>query len=89
MSEQTLNLQSEWEKIQESFKYHFRPENVEIKDEMVEYSKNREHLKIWRNGEVSGAMLLHKNESSSVEEIIFRDSEIEVKSEDFSYTFRR
>lgn len=89
MSEQTLNLETEWEKIKEAFKDHFSPENVEIEGEVIEYSRNGEHLKIWRNGEVSGAMPLHENEYSEVTEIIFRDSEIELKSDNFSYIFRR
>lgn len=89
MSEQTLNLENEWRKVQEAFKDHFGSENVEIKEKMVGYSRNGEHLKIWKNGEVSGAMPLHENEFSIVDLIIFRDSEIEVKSDNSSYTFRR
>ena len=50
MSEQTLNLETEWEEIQNAFKNHFMSNNVEIEDEIIEYSKNGEHLKIWKNG---------------------------------------
>ncbi|MFO7793686.1 MAG: hypothetical protein R6V35_01805 [Candidatus Nanohaloarchaea archaeon] len=89
MSQQTLNLETEWKEVQEAFKGHFKSENVEIGDEMIEYSRNGEYLKIQRDGEVSGAMPLHENEFSKVDQIIFRDSEIEVKSDNFSYTFRR
>lgn len=89
MSEQALNLQSEWKKIQEVFKDHFSSKNVEIEDGVIGYSRDGEYLKIWKNGEVSGAMPLHENEFSNVDRIIFRDSEIELKSENFSYIFRR
>ena len=89
MSEQVLSLQSEWKEVQQAFKDHFGSENVEIKEKMIGYSRNGEHLKIWRKGEVSGAMPLHENEFSNVDQIILRDSEIELKSENFSYTFRR
>ena len=89
MSEQALSLQSEWKEVQQAFKDHFGSENVEIKEKMVEYSRDGEYLKIWKNGEVSGAMPLHENEFYKVDQVIFRDSEIEVKSDNSSYTFRR
>ena len=89
MSEQAFNLQSKWKELQQAFKNHFGSDNVEIKEKMVEYSRNGEHLKIWKKGKVSGAMPLHENEFCKADQIIFRDSEIEVKSENFSYTFRR
>ena len=89
MSEQTLNLETEWKEVQEAFKDHFNAENVETDDEMVKYSREGDYLKICRNGEVSGAMPLHENEFSEVTEVIFRNSEIELKSGNFSYIFRR
>jgi hypothetical protein len=89
MSQQILNLQSEWEEIKEAFEDHFKLENLEIGDEMIKYSRNGEYLKIWRSGDVSGAMPLHENQFSKVNEVVFRDSEVEVRSDGFSYIFRR
>ena len=89
MSEQSLNLTEDWEKVREAFKNHFNSENVEIRDEMMRYSRSGEGLKIRKNGEISGSMPLHENSLSQVEKIVFRDSEIEFKSDVGSYAFRR
>lgn len=89
MSRQTLNLQDDWEEIKEAFRDHFSSENVEISEDMIKYSRNGEHLKIENNGEVSGAMPLHEASFSGVKEITFKQSGIELKSNEFSYSFRR
>jgi hypothetical protein len=89
MSEQSLNLTEDWEKVREAFKNDFKSENVEIRDEMMRYSRSGEGLKIRKNGEISGSMPLHQSKLTQVEEIVFRDSEIEFKSDVGSYAFRR
>ena len=89
MSEQSLNLIEDWEKVREAFKNHFNSENVEIRDEMMKYSRSGEGLKIRKNGEISGSMPLHQSKLTHVEEIVLRDSKIEFKSDAGSYTFRR
>ncbi len=89
MSEQNLNLENDWEEIKQAFRNHFIPEKLEIDEEKIKYSKSGEHLIIEKNGDVSGAMPLHETTISDAKEIIFRDSEIELRSDDFSYKFRR
>jgi len=89
MSEQSLNLTEDWKKVREAFKNDFKSENVEIRDEMMRYSRSGEGLKIRKNGEISGSMPLHQSKLTQVEEIVFRDSEIEFKSDVGSYAFRR
>jgi hypothetical protein len=89
MSEQSLNLTEDWEKVREAFKNHFNSENVEIRDEMMRYSRSGEGLKIRKNGEISGSMPLHQSKLTQVEEIVFRDSEIEFKSDVGIYAFRK
>ena len=79
MSKQSLNLTEEWQEIREAFKNHFNSENVEIEDEIIKYCGNREGLKIWKDVEISGSMPLHQNKLTQVEEIVFRDSEIQFK----------
>lgn len=49
MSEQALNLETDWKEVQEAFENHFRSENLENEGEVIEYSRNGEHLKIWRD----------------------------------------
>jgi uncharacterized protein YydD (DUF2326 family) len=88
MSEQTLNL-SEWQKVRKAFKDHFNSENIEIRDEIIKYFRKGEGLIIRKEGEISGSMPLHENDLSQVEEIVFRDSEIEIKSDSLNYIFRR
>jgi predicted RNA binding protein with dsRBD fold (UPF0201 family) len=89
MSEQSLNLTEDWKKVREAFKNDFKSENVEIRDEMMRYSRSGEGLKIRKNGEISGSMPIHQSKLTQVEEIVFRDSEIEFKSDVGSYAFRR
>ena len=88
MSEQALSLDN-WEEVKQAFKDHFSPENVEVNGDVVKYSKGSESLKVGKDGEVSGAMPLHEASLSGVKEILFRDSEIELKSGKESYVFRR
>lgn len=88
MSEQALNI-TEWDQVKQAFKNHFEPENVKVEENSVEYVRTGEHLRIEKDGTVSGAMPLHDSEFSGVEKIVFRDSEVELKSDEFSYTFRR
>lgn len=88
MSEQALSL-DEWSKVREAFRNHFNDQNIEVQDEKCRYSRNGEHLAIQKDGEVSGAMPLHENKFSQAEKVIFRDSEIEIKSENSAYKFRR
>ena len=88
MSEQALTLDN-WEEVKQAFKDHFNPENVKVKSDMVKYSKGSESLKVGTDGEVSGAMPLHEASLSGVKEIVFRGSEIELKSGQESYVFRR
>jgi|GEM_PF-1535254 len=89
MSEQTLNLDREWSEVIEAFRDHFRSKNLEIKEDMIKYSRNGEYLILNRDGELSGAMPLHENSFSQVEEVTFSDSEIKFKSDNFSYIYRR
>ena len=88
MSEQALSLDN-WEKVKQAFRDHFNPENVEVNSDIVKYSKESESLKVGKDGEVSGAMPLHEASFSGVKEIVFRDTEIELKSGKESYVFRR
>ena len=88
MSEQALSLDN-WEEMKQAFRNYFKPENVEVSGGVVEYSKGRESLKVGKDGEVSGAMPLHEASLSEVKKIVFRDSEIELKSGKESYVFRR
>jgi len=89
MSEQTLNLNEDWEKVKEAFRDHFKSENIKISDEVLTYSKNGEELKITEDGKTSGVMPLHQNWLSGVEKITFRDSEVELESNTGTYVFRR
>ena len=89
MSEQTLNLDKNWNKIIQNFRDHFKSRNLEIKEEIIKYSKNGEYLILNRDGGLSGAMPLHENNFSQVKEVTFRDSEIEFKSDNFTYIYRR
>ena len=88
MSEQILSLDN-WDEVKQAFRDHFNPENVEMLNDAVKYSSGSEFLEVGKDGEVSGAMPLHEADLSSVREIVFRDSEIELKSGKESYVFRR
>jgi hypothetical protein len=88
MSEQALNLDN-WAEVKQAFRDHFSPENIEVNSDIVRYSRGSESLKVGKDGEVSGAMPLHEASFSGVKEILFRDSEIELKSGKESYVFRR
>lgn len=89
MSEQALNLKNDWEKVREKFKNHFRNQNIEIDQNSCEYSRGGEKLSVHKDGKVRGSMPLHNNKFSKAKEIIFREEEIELKADNFSYIFRR
>jgi len=89
MSEQTLSLQDDWEQLKKAFRTHFRDKNLEIDENMINYSDSGEHLEINRDGTVSGGMPLHKNKMENVKKIQISDSEIKIISETTEYTFRR
>jgi len=89
MSEQTLSLPNDWEQLKKAFRTHFRVENLEIDENMINYSGSGEHLEINRDGTVSGGMPLHENKMENVKKIQISDSEIKIISETAEYTFRR
>jgi hypothetical protein len=89
MSEQVLNLKNDWEKVKERFRSHFSQDNIEVTRDRCKYSGSGETLVINRDGSLSGYMPLHQSKFSDAEEIVFRDDEVELSSESFSYIFRR
>ena len=88
MSKQTLSL-DKWDKIKKAFRDHFDSKNVEIDNDMFEYSRGSEILRIEKEGDISGAMPLHEVNLSKAKEIVFASSGVELKTEEDSYVFKR
>ena len=88
MSRQLLDLNKDWSKIKEKFREHFQVRNINITDNQLKYEKSGEKLVIDRNGEVTGSMPLHESELKA-SEVIFRENEIKLISDDSKYVYRR
>lgn len=87
MSEQALNLQSDWEEIKTKFTQSLDSENLQVNQDRIKYDNGVKHLEIHRNGLVIGEMPLHSNQMESAEGISLNGSEIIILSENSEYRF--
>ena len=88
MSRQLLDLNKDWSKIKEKFREHFQERNIKITENQLKYEKSGEKLILNRNGEVKGSMPLHESEFKAYE-VIFRENEVKLISDDSKYVYRR
>lgn len=89
MSEQSLDLRSNWERIRKEFRNHFGERDVELDEDLIKYSSGSEHFIIGKEGMVEAGMPLHSFETKDVESVRFEDSEVTVIKDGTSYVFRR
>lgn len=89
IQQKVFDLEDDWMELKQSFQKRFDEENLEINDQQIEYQRSGEHLRMSRDGKVSGGMPLHSNEIENAEKIKVSDSEIEVISKNSHYSFKR
>lgn len=89
MSQQSLNLDDNWQEIKNNFIEHFQEDDLVIGENEIKYSSSGEHLKISKKGKVSGEMPLHSVEINEAEHILFHKNEVEISSGSSTYNFRK
>lgn len=77
-----------WEDLEENFRQHFEPPQLEIEDEELSFDSGSSKFTVSRSGTVRASMPLHSFIAENFSEIKFGQDHIKVITKDIMYEFR-